>query len=194
MPESTKQPDQYSGVIFDCDGTLTDSMETHYIAWQKTMDAHGIKFDRTKFYELGGMPTDKIIRLLSQEAGKSVDIETASAQKEQSFLTLLDQVGPLQAVVDIAANLRGKIPIAVASGGFRDSILAQLKQIDCEDWFDAIVTAEDTTKHKPEPDVFLEAACRLKVDPKNCLVFEDSDLGIAAAQAADMDWVDVRKM
>jgi len=82
----------------------------------------------------------------------------------------------------------------VASGGYRDIILAQLERIGCADWFDAIVTAEDTKRHKPEPDVFLEAARRLNVRPEHCRVYEDADLGIEAARRAGMECVDVRQL
>jgi HAD superfamily hydrolase (TIGR01509 family) len=83
--------------------------------------------------------------------------------------------------------------MAVASGGIRPVILAQLARLQCLDWFDAIVTAEDTERHKPDPDVFLEAARRLGVPPQFCRVYEDSDLGVEAAQRAGMQWIDVRK-
>jgi HAD superfamily hydrolase (TIGR01509 family) len=82
--------------------------------------------------------------------------------------------------------------MAVASGGMRHVILKQLTQIGCVDWFDAIVTAEDTERHKPHPDVFLEAARRLHVSPEHCRVYEDADLGVEAARRAGMQVVDVR--
>ena len=83
-------------------------------------------------------------------------------------------------------------PIGVASGGTRDAVLAQLRQIELHDTFPVIVTAEDTERHKPEPDVFLKAARLMQIEPGFCCVYEDSDLGIQAAQAAGMHWVDVR--
>jgi HAD superfamily hydrolase (TIGR01549 family) len=95
-------------------------------------------------------------------------------------------------VVEIVRQNRGVKPIAVASGGFRAIIQRQLKQIEMHDWFDAVVTAEDTAKHKPEPDVFLEAARQLGTPPKHCIVFEDADLGVEAARRAGMNCIDVR--
>lgn len=183
---------QYDAIIFDCDGTLTDSMPVHYIAWYHTLSRYGLSFPEDRFYALGGMPTDKIISLLSSEQNIAVIASEVSDQKEAAFLELIHLLQPIDAVLDIARNCRGKHPIAVASGGFRDVILLQLKQIGCDDWFDTVVTAEDTVLHKPHPDVFLEAAKRMNANPKNCLVYEDSDLGIQAAQAAGMDWIDVR--
>ena len=183
-----------SALIFDCDGTLTNSMPVHYICWRKTMARHGIEFDEERFYALGGMPSDKIVELLAGEAGISLDAAAVAADKEQAFLETLHQLEPIQAVVEIARQHRGKKKMAVASGGFRNVIERQLLQIGVRDWFDTVVTAEDTSRHKPEPDVFLEAARRLGVSPVQCEVYEDSDLGIEAARRAGMQWVDVRQI
>jgi len=182
----------YEGLIFDCDGTLTDSMPVHYLAWSETMNRYGIQFPEDRFYALGGMPTDKIISLLSSEQRIQVDVQRVAGEKEEAFVARLSMLEPIAEVIEVARDYRGRIPIAVASGGFRKIILQQLEQIGCSDWFDAIVSAEDTVRHKPEPDVFLEAARCLGVKPAGCLVYEDSDLGIQAAAAAGMDAIDVR--
>ena len=183
----------YAGIIFDCDGTLVDSMPVHYVAWHRTMTRYSLKFPEDRFYSLGGMPTDKIIGMLSEEQGVSVDSAQVAVEKEEAFLELIHLLLPIDEVMQLASASRGIHRIAVASGGFRDIIVRQLKQVGCEDWFDTIVTAEDTPRHKPFPDVFLEAARRLGVAPEQCLVYEDSDLGIDAAKAANMDYVDVRR-
>jgi len=156
------------------------------------MSAYGIRFPEDQFYALGGMPSDKIIDFLATEQSVTIDAEKAALEKESAFLERLHLLEPIAAVLDVVKKFRGQIPIAVASGGIREIILKQLVQIGCSDWFDAIVTAEDTERHKPYPDVFLEAARRLGVEPQDCLVYEDSDLGLQAAQAASMDAIDVR--
>lgn len=179
-------------IIFDCDGTLTDSMPVHYHCWQTTMRAHGIEFSEERFYSLGGMPSDKIVELLAGEAGLTLDSTAVAAQKERAFLDTLHLLQPIEAVVEIARSHRGMRKMAVASGGFRHVIEKQLRQVGILEWFDAVVTAEDTPRHKPEPDVFLEAARRLGVEPAGCVVYEDSDLGIEAARRAGMQCVDVR--
>ena len=186
-------PLDYQALIFDCDGTLTDSMELHYAAWQATMAVQGIDFGRERFYALGGMPTEKIIRLLAEEAGLQLAIDLVAGDKEDAFDRMVDRLQPFVPVFEIARAMRGRLPMAVASGGRRSSIRGQLRQLGCEDWFDAIVTAEDTQRHKPEPDVFLHAAALMGVPPQRCLVYEDADLGVAAAAAAGMDCVDVRE-
>lgn len=182
------------GLIFDCDGTLADTMPAHYRAWTAMLGRHGIPFSETRFYELGGVPTAQIIRILSAETGVAVaDVDAMVVEKETAFLAFIHEIEPLETVVAVAAAYRGKLPIAVASGGYRETITRTLDQLGIRSWFDAVVTAEDTTRHKPEPDVFLEAARRLGVPPAACVVFEDTDIGLEAARRAGMRGVDVRR-
>jgi beta-phosphoglucomutase family hydrolase len=183
-----------AGLIFDCDGTLADTMPAHYMAWTTMLHRHGIPFTEERFYQLGGVPTAQIIRILSHESGvPAVDVDRMVCEKESAFLATLHAIEPLEAVVAVAAEYRGKLPMAVASGGYRETITRTLDQLGIRDWFDALVTAEDTERHKPEPDVFLEAARRLGVEPAGCVVFEDTDIGLEAARRAGMRSVDVRE-
>lgn len=184
--------DAHHAIIFDCDGTLADSMPAHFQAWSKTFADHGIPFSEERFYSLGGMPSDKIIAMMSEEHGKPMHPGEVSREKEENFLAFLGDVRPVAKVVALAREQKGRRKLAVASGGFRWVIDRQLEHIGLADWFDTIVTAEDTERHKPEPDVFLEAAHRLGVEPAACLVLEDADLGVEAARRAGMQVVDVR--
>ncbi len=183
---------RYDALIFDCDGTLTDSMPLHYVAWRETMTRYGIEFDEPQFYSMAGMPSEKIIAVLCREQSQSIDIDKAAHEKELEFEKLLDRLEPLDRVCAIAKQYHQVLPMAVASGGIRRIIDAQLVQIQLGHLFHVRVTAEDTERHKPEPDVFLEAARQLDIDPSRCLVFEDSPLGFQAAAKAGMGWVDVR--
>jgi beta-phosphoglucomutase-like phosphatase (HAD superfamily) len=180
------------GLIFDCDGTLVDSMPLHFLAWHKTMMAYGLELPEDRFYALGGMPSHLIIDMLAREQSVDVDSRRAAQEKEKAFLQLIDRLEPIHAVLDVAKMHFEIKPMAVASGGFRPIIHQQLDLIGCKHLFQSIVTAEDTVRHKPEPDVFLEAARRLDVSPENCLVFEDADLGVQAAKNAGMRCIDVR--
>jgi beta-phosphoglucomutase-like phosphatase (HAD superfamily) len=186
--------DRYAGLIFDCDGTLTDSMPLHYVAWVKALSLYGLEFPESRFYAMGGIPTGKIIETLSAEQGIFVDVAKVGEEKEQLFLLNLTDVGPNEPVCQIARNHYRRLPMAVASGGSRAIVLDQLMSIALAAVFDAIVGAEDTLLHKPNPDVFLEAARRIDVTPRKCLVFEDTDIGIEAACRAGMDYVDVRRL
>ena len=181
-------------LIFDCDGTLADTMPAHYQAWLEVLRPHGIDFPEARFYAMGGMPTDKIVVELCGEAGKSLDVVALVRQKALAFERKIGEVRPIEKVVDVARAHRGKTPMAVASGGQRRMVEKTLAQIGVLDWFPVVVTAEDTRQHKPEPDVFLEAARRLGVEPATCTVYEDTDLGLEAARRAGMRWVDIRRM
>lgn len=180
-------------LIFDCDGTLADTMPTHYRAWTWMLDQYGIPFSSQKFYEYAGIPTGRIIELLAQASGVAVqDVSAMARQKELHYVGLIGSVTPIRPVLDIAARYRNRMPVAVASGGEGYVVAQTLAAIGAGDWFRVVVGAEDTQRHKPEPDVFLEAARRLEVEPTRCVVFEDSDLGLLAAERAGMMGVDVR--
>lgn len=190
MPDYTKD---YDALIFDCDGTLTDSMPLHFIAWRDTMASYGIAFAEDRFYGMGGMPSEKIIAILCEEQNVVVDdIDAAAERKESAFVGLMDRLEAKQDVCQIARDHFGRLPMCVASGGIRPVIDHQLAHLGIADLFGVIVTAEDTELHKPEPDVFLKAAELMGVDPMRCLVFEDSQLGFTAAERAGMAWIDVR--
>lgn len=179
-------------LIFDCDGTLIDSMPGHYVAWRETLAEFDIQFDEQRFYKLAGMPSTKICVLLAAEQGRTIDAELAAKKKEAAFLRRLHLQRPIEPVIDIARRYRGEKKMAVASGGFRRVIVSQLEHLGIHDWFETVVTAEDTVRHKPEPDVFLEAARRLGVAPERCEVYEDAEFGFEAARRAGMRCVDVR--
>ncbi len=194
MPADWMPPADARALIFDCDGTLADTMPIHYEAWRQILPPLGIPFGEERFYALGGMPTGSIIRLLSGETGVAVgDVDALVLRKEEIFLSMLHTVEPLAGIVGIAERYRGKLPMAVASGGYRAVVMRTLEAIGVLHWFDALVCAEDTAKHKPDPDVFLEAAHRLgDVPPEFCVVFEDTDIGLEAARRAGMHGIDVR--
>lgn len=181
------------GLIFDCDGTLADTMPAHHRAWVAMLQPHGIPFPEPRFYAMGGMPTAQIVRVLAADAGVAVhDVDAMVHEKERLFLQMLDAVAPIVPVVAIANAYRGTLPMAVASGGYRDVVGRTLDRLRLRSWFQTMVTAEDTARHKPEPDVFLEAARRLAVPPSACAVFEDTELGLEAARRAGMLGIDVR--
>jgi beta-phosphoglucomutase family hydrolase len=182
------------GLIFDCDGTLADTMPLHWEAWSSIARQHGLQFPEERFYALAGVPSREILRLLATEQGVSLDPVAVSHEKEDAYLERLCHVGPIHAVCDIAREHHGKLPMAVASGGTRKVILQVLDHLHIRNWFQAVVTSEDVIHQKPAPDIFLEASRRIGIPPERCRAYEDSDLGMQAIRAAGMEAVDVREM
>lgn len=181
-------------LIFDCDGTLTESMYAHYVAWRTVLAEYHMELNEQRFYSFSGTPSRRVIPMLAQEQGISLDFDRANQAKERHFLDTIHLLKPLEPVVQIAREHRGRMKMAVASGGVRHLVHRQLEQIGVIEWFETIVTSEDTQRHKPDPDVFLEAARRLNVAPDACRVYEDGDPGIEAARRAGMECVDVREL
>ena len=185
---------QPKGLIFDCDGTLADTMPLHWRAWQVIAAKYKLHFPEDRFYALGGVPSRDILKMLAEEQGRSLDHISVAHEKEEAYLPLMSQVGPIHEVVEIARASFGNIPMAVASGGTQKIICEVLEHLKIRQLFNAVVTSEMVKNQKPAPDIFLEAARRIGVEPKFCRAYEDTDLGLQAIRAAGMDAVDVRTM
>jgi HAD superfamily hydrolase (TIGR01549 family) len=185
---------EIKALIFDCDGTLADTMPLHWLAWQTITSRHNVIFPEDRFYALGGVPSRHILQMLREEQRLSIDPIAVAREKEEEYLKLMAQVGPIHEVVEIAKDHAGKLPMAVASGGTRSVIEKVLRHLNIRELFGAVVTSEDVVHQKPAPDIFLEAARRLGVPPQNCRAYEDTDLGLTAIRSAGMDPVDVRTL
>lgn len=183
--------EKYDALIFDCDGTLVDTMPNHYKSWVATLDKYGIPFNYERFYSLAGVPTVDIVALLSKEYDQTVDPEKVAQEKDEHFHQHLAEAKPIQEVINIARIYLGEKKMAVASGSRKWSVHQLLKGAGIYEWFPVIITAEDVENPKPSPDVFLSAAHALQVAPVNCVVFEDAELGIDGALAAGMDAVNI---
>jgi len=170
----------FRAYLFDCDGTLVDSMPLHYIAWTTALGEWGCHFPEDLFYSWGGKPAAEIIATLNGINGLQMPVHEVAARKEA-----------IPEVLEHIEAQQGRIPFAVVSGGRRKSVVRSLTAVHLLDRFKTIVGAEDYTRSKPAPDAFLLAAERLGVAPADCLVFEDTDLGIEAATAAGMQSVRV---
>lgn len=183
-------PDRrFGGYIFDCDGTIADTMPIHFRAWTRAMAEVGGQFPEELFYEWGGKPSDVIVVQLNDRYGLSMPVANTVRTKEDYYLEMVQEVAPVEPVLKFALELRGQVPMAIASGGHRELVEATLNALGIMPIFDAVVCAEDYVRGKPAPDPFLEAARRIGVDPSDCVVFEDSPTGIQAADAAGMHHV-----
>jgi HAD superfamily hydrolase (TIGR01509 family) len=181
----------FGGYIFDCDGTIADNMPLHYRAWSMAMADFGGEYPEDLFYAWGGRPTAVIVGLLNEKYGLALDVDETVQRKEKYYLTLIPEVAPVPEVMEIVKSMHGTVPLSVASGGHRELVEATLDVFGIRDLFQAIVCAEDYERGKPHPEPFLLAAKLMSVPPEDCVVFEDSPIGIEAAKAANMAWVHV---
>jgi beta-phosphoglucomutase family hydrolase len=176
----------FRAYLFDCDGTIADSMPLHYKAWRKALAEWNCEFDEKLFYSWGGKPVREIIAALNEINGLRMPVETVATRKESLYHEQLPQLKAIPEVLEHIDAQHGRIPFAVVSGSRRSSVVGSLNALGILDKFDTIVAAEDYKNAKPAPDAFLLAAGRLGVAPGDCLVFEDTALGIQAATAAGM--------
>jgi len=188
MPIFTAPEKLYAGYIFDCDGTLAHSMPVHYRAWADTVESHGSHFPEDLFYRLGGIPSARIVEILNDEFGTRLEPGLIATEKERLYVERIATTRPIQEVADFARQVAARAKVAVASGGILPVVIQTLKAIGLEDLFPVIVTSEQVKRGKPFPDMLLEAAHRMQVPPRDCLVLEDSRAGFEAADAAGMDY------
>jgi HAD superfamily hydrolase (TIGR01509 family) len=183
----------FAGYIFDLDGTLIDSMPIHYVAWDAAMRQAGLAepLSEDLFYSLGGVPTRRVAELIGQHYGLKVDVEQVFHAKETFFVEKLAAVKVIEPVAAVARRVALTRPVAIASGGPRDVVVRSLEVSGLKPLFPVVVSADDVVHGKPSPDMFLLAAQLMGVAPERCLVFEDAEPGMRAAEAAGMAWVRV---
>ncbi|WP_041855904.1 HAD family hydrolase [Candidatus Korobacter versatilis] len=190
-PQLVLPPGDFQAYLFDCDGTVADSMPLHFIAWTEALSEWGCLFSEERFYEWGGVPIVEIIERLGREQHITMPIADVARRKEQLYFEHLPRLKAIPEVLEHIESHWGRIPFAVVSGSTRDSVEASLRMIGLIEKFKTLVCAGDYTKSKPDPEPFLMAAQKLGVPPEACLVFEDTQMGIDAARAAGIAWVRV---
>lgn len=183
---------RYDAYLFDCDGRIVDSMPFHYRAQQHALKEWQCGFNEDLFYSWGGNPVREIITKLNEMNHLAMPIEMVASKKEQDFKQLLPELRGIPALIEQVHRLYEKGRFAVVSGDKRDLVLASLSHLKLEDKFELFVCAGDYARGKPEPDCLLMAAEKLGVQPSKCLVFEDTELGIAVAKAAGLHFVHVK--
>ena len=180
---------EYGAIIFDCDGTLVDSMPIHYVAWVESLNHHSAPFAFTEeaFYSLAGVREQDVVRILNERHGSEVDPEGVAEVKFHLFQKRIPEVPEIRPVAALARQARQRgMPIAVASGSEEETVRGCLGANDLESLFEVIITPKLVKRGKPAPDMFLLAAERLGVRPEHCIVFEDGESGMQAARAAGM--------
>lgn len=181
-------PGDFEGYIFDHDGTLSLSMHVHFDAWVDSFARNGATFPFTRelAQSYAGVGMHETVEILNGRFGCALDPATIVRDQEAYFFAHLHRVVPYAPVVDFARKMARTHPVAVASGGVRETVVRTMEAVGLMELFPVIVTQDDVTRSKPAPDLFLLAAERMGVDPTRCLVFEDSRLGLQAAAAAGM--------
>jgi HAD superfamily hydrolase (TIGR01509 family) len=181
----------FGAYLFDCDGTVVDSMPLHYLAWKQALGEWHCDFSEEVFYAWGGLPVAEVISRLNVEHGLKMPVAAVEVRKENLYYDNISRLQVVPEVVEHIEAMYGKIPFAVVSGSTRESVVKSLEAVGLLDKFDTLVCAGDYAKSKPDPEPFLLAASRLGVAAAACLVFEDTDMGIQAATAAGMASVKV---
>ena len=183
---------QAKALIFDLDGTLSDSLPVHIATWHVVCGKLNCTFDERILVEMTGMATISFAERIKKENSLMVTAQEIVSLKQQEFWKNINHIKPHVAVMNLMKSAHGKIPMAVGTGASRQSAMLQMKELEIDHFFDIIVTADDVDRHKPEPDTFLKCAQLLNVEPQYCQVFEDGELGMLAARTAGMLLTDVR--
>ncbi|MFX1321081.1 MAG: HAD family hydrolase [Promethearchaeota archaeon] len=185
---------QEYGVIFDVDGVLADTGPIHFKSWVKMANEIGKKFTK-KFFDLTfGQQSVPITRKLVGSKVEQRLVEKLADLKEQYYREMVkDKLEPIPGVLKLIKELKEKgIKLAVGSSGPPENVELLLSVLNLKHYFDVIITAAEVKKSKPEPDVFLMAAQKLKLNPKNCIVIEDAPVGIEAARRAGIPVIALR--
>jgi len=175
-------------VIFDMDGVLADTGPIHFESWVKMANEIDVEFTREFFEATFGQQSVIITRKLLGDAIDEKEFVKRADLKEKYYREMVqDKLEPLPGAIELIKTLKHKkFKLAVGSSGPPENVDLLLNSLKVKKYFDIIITAAEVSISKPAPDVFLVAANRLQIRPKNCIVVEDAPVGIEAAIRAGM--------
>ncbi|GGD71102.1 phosphatase [Rhizobium anhuiense] len=184
----------FEAVIFDCDGTLVHTPPVYADAWAAGFAHSGKPMNQAWYLMRAGMSEGVLMEAFEREFDVVLDRESVIATMRSHFLQNLHRVREVHVVAATVRRLAGVRPMAVASGGSREIVTATLHGTGLREYFDELVTIDDVANPKPAPDLFLQAAALLGIEPARCVVFEDSEQGLEAARRAGMSAIDVNRL
>ncbi|WP_143540401.1 HAD family hydrolase [Rhizobium chutanense] len=184
---------RFEAVIFDCDGTLVHTPPIYADAWAAGFALSGKLMNQTWYLARAGMSEGVLMDAFEREFDVVLDRQSVIAAMRSHFLQNIHNVREVHAVAATVRRLAGLLPMAVASGGSREVVTATLQGTGLWEYFDHVVTIDDVANPKPAPDLFLQAAALLGVEPARCVVFEDSEQGLEAGRRAGMSVIDVNR-
>lgn len=185
--------DHYDALIFDMDGTLVDSGQLHEFAWTEMLNKYGIPVDRAYMRSLAGVPTKGTIELLLEKFNLTVEasLDEMNDFKEQVVHDNMHKYVKPTALIEVAQRYHGKKPMAIGTGAYTQEAKTIIGLCGLDKYIQVVVGADQVQNPKPAPDTFLRCAELLGVEPTQCVVFEDSKLGLQAAASAGMAGIDV---
>jgi HAD superfamily hydrolase (TIGR01509 family) len=185
----------YQAFLYDCDGTLADNMPAHTLSYVEAAKEHNVVFDPAMIDELAGWPIANVVEEINSRYQANLVPAEFKLRKAEIFeQRFMEEIEPIDYVVEHLKANAGRVRIAVVSGGDRPAIERTLEILGIRDLVEVLVCSGETPKGKPYADPFLRAAELLQVDPAKCLVFEDGVPGVKAAEAAGMHWVRVDQL
>jgi len=187
---------RYEAVLFDLDGTLVDTMSLHCANYIKALAEVGVEITEAEFYSYAGKSGKQLLSDIAQVRGCYIDVDSVHKRKNELYQVGLrsEKIKINDPLLKILQLLRPHYKIALVSGSSTENVRIIAEQAGLSHLFDVMLGGDIDIKGKPHPDLFLKAASLLKVEPKRCLVFEDTEYGIEAAQKAGMDWIQVSVM
>jgi beta-phosphoglucomutase-like phosphatase (HAD superfamily) len=185
-------PEPFSALLFDCDGTLVDSVTAYERAWERAFAAQGRTMDQQWYRARTGLSPAALADAATRDDPTALDTQLVQSEAVRHFVDLVGLVTSNERVVAVAHAHHEHVPMAVVSGGPRVGVRAALEVTGILGLFDAVVTVEDVERGKPAPDLYLVALDRLQVAAADCVAYEDTDEGLAAATAAGIRCIDVR--
>ena len=186
-------PKNVQGLIFDLDGTIANTMQNHFLSWREAVSPFGIDFTAELFKSLTGKPREATILKLNELFETNMEPAAVGKVKGDTFKKMVNQTKEISIVADVVRKYHNVLPMSIGTGSTRNGAKKTLEVIEMTHFFDIVITANDIENPKPHPETFLKCAELMKINPTDCIVFEDGILGMQAAETAGMRVIDVNE-